>query len=503
MTTLGAATLKDINAAFATGTLTSEALVEACLARIETYDEHGPQLNAVSALNSAAVTTARALDVERAARGPRSALHGVPVVLKDNIDTFDMPTTAGSVFLEGWTPQRDAEAAKRLRDAGAVIIAKVATSEFAVSSFTSLGGRPKNPHDLERSALSSSSGAGVAIAAGYATVGIGTDTGGSIRAPASANGIAGLKPTFGLISRRGIVPLAPSLDAVGPMARSVYDLAVTLGILAGSDPADASTQVAASAHETDYTHLLVADALKGARIGVARDFLGQDMEVDWVIEAAIDRMKSAGATLTEVRLPQWLLECKGAFYTTIRHTEFAGYIGDYLADTAHGYPKSMADLVDRARRFTVGDGRGRPNPSRWALFELEAASGGLAGSQYMAIRDFGLPMVRAVVTGLFEEQDLDAVIYPTLPERPLLVTTPDTISYGPDKPTNIANLTGLPDLTIPAGFTSSGLPVGLSLLGRAFSEARLLALGYGIERQMVAFRTPVHAPPLPGESGVS
>src|SRR5580658_8826782 len=241
-----AATVAELNAAFNAGTLTSERLVQLCLARIKAYDRQGPSLNAVLALNPKALDTARALDAERKAKGPRSPLHGIPVVLKDNYDTFDMPTTGGSVLLEGSIPPEDAFLVKKLREAGAVILAKVNMSEFAsAGAFSSLGGQSRNPHDLLRSPSGSSGGVGVAVAAAYAPLGLGTDTGGSIRGPSTANGIVGLKPTHGLLSRDGIVPLALSFDTGGPMARSVYDVAAALGVMTGIDTADAATQKSA------------------------------------------------------------------------------------------------------------------------------------------------------------------------------------------------------------------------------------------------------------------
>ena len=290
-----AATIEDLNRAFDDGTLTSEQLVERYLARIAAYDDAGPALNAVIALNPNAVERARELDAERRSGGPRSPLHGIPVVLKDNLDTADLPTTAGSVLLAGSLPPDDAFLVRKLREAGAIVLAKVNMSEFASGgAMSSLGGRTRNPHDLVRSPGGSSGGTGAAIAAAFAQVGLGTDTGGSVRSPSTSNGIAGLKPTLGLMSRDGIVPLALSFDTAGPMARHVYDVAAALGVMTGVDPADGATAASRDRFETDYTQYLDADALAGARIGVARDFLGQDGDVDWVVEASLDVMREAG-----------------------------------------------------------------------------------------------------------------------------------------------------------------------------------------------------------------
>src|SRR4051812_3168307 len=302
------ATIADLNAAFAAGTLTAEKLMELCLARIAAFDRAGPKLHAVMALNPKAMEEARALDAERKAGKVRGPLHGIPVVLKDNFDTVEMPTTGGSVLLEGNIPPDDAFMVKKLRDAGAIMLAKVNLGEFANGYQSSLGGQSHNPHDLLRSPGGSSGGTGVAIAAGYTPLGLGTDTGGSIRGPSNVNGIVGLKPTHGLVSRDGIIPLALSLDTGGPMARSVYDIAVSLGVMTGVDPADDATKKSAGKFEKDYTRFLKADALKGARIGLARDFLGADPDVDWLVEAAVLQMNKQGATVVDVHYPKWFLD---------------------------------------------------------------------------------------------------------------------------------------------------------------------------------------------------
>jgi amidase len=505
---LDAATVADLNAAFDAGTLTAEQLVQICLARIRAYDKQGPSLHAIITLNPKALETARALDAERKSKGPRSPLHGIPIVLKDNYDTSDMPTTGGSVLLEGWIPPDDAFVVKKLRAAGAIVLAKVNMSEFASGgAHSSLGGQSLNPHDLTRTPSGSSGGTGVAIAAAYAPIGLGTDTGGSIRGPSTSNGIVGLKPTHGLLSRNGIIPLALSFDTGGPMARSVYDVAVALGVMTGVDPADPATSKSAGKSESDYTKFLKADALKGVRIGVARDFLGADADVDWVVDAALDAMKKAGATLVDVRYPKWLLDSKGDFYTSVRYPEFRAQIAAYLSRTGPQYPKTLDDLIERANQFASlrPDGAG-PNPSRWNLFKREAASVGLDDYRYTAVRDFALPLVRAIVDGVLASQNLDAIVYPTSSRKPGLIAAP----APPSSPTailtdmglsatDIANLTGYPDLIVPAGFTGDDLPVGLSFFGAAFSESKLLAIGFSFEQATHARRLPVHTPLGPGD----
>jgi amidase len=500
---LDAATIADLNAAFAAGTLTSERLTQMYLARIEAYNRKGPSLRAVITVNANAVQTARTLDAERKAKGPRSPLHGIPVILKDNIDTADMPTTGGSLLLEGSMPPDDAFLVRKLRNAGAVIVGKANMSEFASSvAHSSLGGLMLNPHDLQRSPSGSSGGTGIAIAAAFASVGLGTDTGGSIRGPSAANGIAGLKPTHGLISRDGIIPLALSFDTAGPMARSVYDVAAALGVMTGIDPADPATQKSQGRFETEYTKFLRTDALKGARLGIARDFAGADAEVDWIVEAALDTMRRGGATIVDVRIPRWLLDAKGEFYSAIRYPEFTAQIADYLKTLGASSPKTLDEMIERATRVTTlrSDGAG-PNPARWGLMRREAASGTMTDYRYLAVRDHALPLVRAVIEGLLSAEKLDAIVYPTASRRPSLIAEPPGVPGGAAvEASNLANLSGFPDLIVPAGFTSDDLPVGLSFLAAAFSEPRLLALGYSFEQMTKTRRLPVHTPRLPGDS---
>ncbi len=495
---LTSGTIADFAAALDSGAVTSERLVELCLARISAYDDEGPRINAVIAVNPRATERARALDRERAESGPRSPLHGIPIVLKDNFDTADMPTTAGSFLLADSVPPDDAFVVRRLREAGAIVIAKVNMSEFASGgAMSSLGGVTRNPHDPARSPSGSSGGTGAAIAAGYAFMGLGTDTGGSVRGPSTANGVAGLKPTLGLLSRDGVVPLALSFDTGGPMARNVADVALALGVMTGVDPADPATSASEGMSHADYSRFLDADALSGARLGILRDFAGVDPEVDWVVEAAVATMERAGAAVVEARLPGWLLEIEDDFYTAVRWPEFRAQIENYLATLGPGHPRTLDEIVERSRELTApGDGL-TPNPGRWSLFLRENASGSVTDAEHLAVREHGLPLVRAILTGLLEEHDLDALVYPTSVSRPPLRSGRG--GFGGPSPVRFANLSGFPDLIVPAGFTGDGLPVGISFLGPAFSEPRLLALGYAFEQRARARRTPAHTPPLSGE----
>ena len=498
------ASIGELKAAMESGALTAEKLTQLCLDRIKAYDRAGPKLHAVITLNPKALETARQLDAERKAGKVRGPLHGIPVVLKDNIDTFDMQTTGGSVLLEGSIPPDDAALVKKLRDGGAIILAKVNLGEFANGSQSSMGGQSLNPHDLTRTPAGSSGGTGVAIAAGYAPLGIGTDTGGSIRGPSNVNGIVGLKPTHGLISRDGIIPLALSLDTGGPMARSVYDIAVSLGVMTGLDSADAATKKSQGKFEKDYTKFLDANALKGARIGVARDFLGADPDVDFIFEASLKAMQKAGATLVDVRYPKWFLDSNRTATYTLFPPEFEAQLGDYLKTLKPGFPRSLDEMIEKSYTYTsMGeDGKG-PNPVRWRAFvERDKANGNMKDPGYLALVNYYMPMTKALTEGIIAKDKLDAIVYPTSSNRPEQIagpaSTPMPTGRSVGSPTSIANLSGSPDLIVPAGFTTDDLPVSISFFGPNFSEPKLIALGYAFEQLTKAMRRPVHTPALAG-----
>ena len=275
----------------------------------------------------------------------------------------------------------------------------------------------------------------------------------------------------------------------------MWDVAVALGVMAGVDPTDPTT-TASHHRQTDYTRHLDPEALTGARIGVARDFMGSDPDVDWVVEAALDTMRRSGATVVDVRYPSWLLDVKTAWYRTICFREFKAQVEQYLATLAPGYPRTLAEMIDRTQQHPSGTpGGGRPNPRRWGLFREEEESGGLDDYEYLAMRYHGLAHVRAIIEGILATNGIDAIVYPTSPNRPV----PAGAEEEGVSATNLANLTGFPDLTVPAGFTGDLLPVGLSFHGRAFSEPRLLALGHAFEHATRARRDPVHTPALDGE----
>jgi amidase len=514
---LETATIADLNVAFASGTLTSEKLVEAYMKRIEAYDKKGPTINAVLTLNPRALAEARALDAERKAGKSRGPLHGVPIVLKDNYDTADLPTTAGSQLLEGHRPRRDAFVVKRLRDAGVVVLAKVNLSEFAGSGgsvsgaadptivkagtvpngFSSAGGQTRNPHDLTRGPSGSSGGTGAAVAAAFAQFGLGTDTGGSVRGPASANGIVGLKPTHGLLSRTGIVPLALSFDTGGPLARSVYDVAAALGIMTGIDAGDDATRKSDGKFEPDYTKYLKTGSLKGARIGIARDFLGKDAGTDRVVEAAIVTLKTRGAVVIDpIKYPDYLLQSKQGLYNLIVSAEFKAQIADYLKSAEPGYPKTLDEIVRRANDPKTGY---RSPEKAVALKYTASVALDLTDPIYLAAKNEALAASKAAILALFAKHRLDAIVYPTSP-RPATPIKPDGVPPPGDSPTALANETGFPDLIVPAGMTPAGLPVTISFFGPAFSEAKLLGYGYDFEQATKALVLPKFTPALPSDA---
>ena len=511
------ATIADLNAAFKSGSLTAVKLTEIYLARIEAYDKKGPVLNSVIALNPKALEEAKVLDAERKAGKVRGPLHGIPIVLKDNFDTYDLPTTAGSQLLEGSIPPDDAFVVKKLRDAGAIILAKVNLSEWAggggstigaspeivkagyiPNGFSSMGGQTRNPHDLTRGPSGSSGGTGAAIAASFAQFGLGTDTGGSVRGPSAANGIVGLKPTHGLLSRDGIVPLMLSYDTGGPMARSVYDIAVSLNIMTGVDPADSATKKSEGKIEKDYTKFLKTGSLKGARIGVARDFTNQDPETDRIFNEAIATLKKQGAIIVEqVRYPEFMMRAKDEIASAMRHVEFKAQIAVYLSTLKPGYPKTLDELAAQANDPKTGY---RSPGKAVGLKYAASAAAGLDDPVYLAAKNEGLAMITAAVLATFSQHKLDALIYPTA-TKPVELITPagDGATAGPS-PTRIANQTGFPDLIIPAGMTKDGLPVAISFFGPAFSEGKLLSYGYDFEQAVHARVLPKTTPVLPGET---
>lgn len=522
---LANATIADLNVAFNNGTLTAETLTEMYLARIAAYDKQGPTINAVISLNPKALSDARALDAERNAGRLRGPLHGIPIVLKDNFNTYDLPTTGGSQLLEGSIPPSDAFVVKKLRDAGAIILGKANLSEFAAGGgsvigatdpaivragqitdgFSSLGGQTRNPHDPARGPGASSGGTGASIAAVFAQFGLGTDTAGSIRGPSAANGVVGLKTTRGLVSRTGLLPLA-NYDTVGPIARSVYDIAVVLNVLAGADPADASTKLSVGKVQKDYTQFLKTGSLKGARIGIGRDFAGPDPETIRITEEAIVTLKTLGAVIVDpIRFPDHLLRMKQPVFTLVRNSEFKALIAEYLKTLKPGYPRTLEELIAKAADPKTAY---RSPEKLVGLRYSNSVALDMNDPVYLAAKNEGYRAVTAGVEAIFAKYQLDAIVYPTA-NRPagLLKGPPDTPSAaapagpvaGGESASLFADETGFPDIIVPAGMTKDGLPVTISFLGQAFSEPQLLGYAYDFEQATQARVLPTHTPARPAD----
>jgi amidase len=500
---LETATLEDIGRAMDKGALTSEQLVGLSLARIKAYE---PELHAVISLNPNAMEEARALDAERRSKGPRSPLHGVPVLLKDVINTRDLPTTLGFYGLKGAVPYADAEIVYKLRAAGAIVLAKVNLSELASGpSMSSLGGQTHNPHSLAYSPAGSSSGTAVGVAAGYAPIGIGTDTTGSVRWPAATNGVVGLRPTMGVISTIGVMPNSPTLDAVGPITRNVSDAALLLSILEGIDERDPAMRNQNGRYPADYKAGLRPDALRGARIGFLRhDFSGDDPEVDAVMNAAVEKLEASGATVIDVELPFWLLHFKSDLESIIVRTESAPSLDAYLQTSfPPGYPRSHAEILAMSEKIAASAPPGiLPNPGRLEGYRAEAATPPPTNPFYIAAREQGRAFVKASMEAILNQERLDAIAYPTS-TKPIgkIGEAPNRNSRGlwDNFGLGLVSLAGWPELTVPAGFTSEGLPIGISFTGPAYSDMRLLAYGYAFEQATHALRQPATTPPLPGD----
>ncbi len=464
------------------GQVTSRQLVDAYLARIEAYDEQGPALNAIAALNPRARETAAALDAERTSRGPRGPLHGIPVLVKDNYETVEMPTTDGSVAFVGFQPGRDAFQVQRLKAAGAVILGKTNMHELAAGIFTvgSSFGQTRNPYDLDRNPGGSSGGTGAAVAASFAAAGMGSDTCGSIRNPASHNGLVGLRGTQGLASRTGIMPLSSTQDIGGPLARSIADLAILLDATVGADPADASTAVSAGHVPASYRSALKLDALKGARIGVVRSLFGtapEDQEVGGLVQKALDVLKQAGADVSEVVIPG--LDDLLRDSSMINH-DFKFDLADYLASAPNAPVRSLGEILDRGLFHTALEGGLR---TRNAVVARESDQSRRARVKRTAIRQ--------VVEAVLEEHNQVALVYPTLRRKPARIGDGQGGSNC-----QLSSSSGLPALGVPAGITTDGLPVGMDLLGAAWSEQALLSLGYSIERTLALRLPPFSTPAL-------
>ena len=486
---LAFSSIAELQARMTKGNLTAEALTQAYLDRIATLDRKGPKLNSIIALNTHALFDARALDKERRAGHVRGPLHGVPILLKDNIESADdTATTAGSLALKDNVTNRDAPLVKRLTDAGAVILGKTNLSEWAnfrstnsISGWSAVGGLVRNPYGLDRSACGSSAGTGAAIAAGLAGGGIGTETDGSIVCPAAINGLVGLKPTVGLVSRSRIVPISASQDTAGPMTRNVADAAALLSALAGSDPADPAT-VQADSHRTNYLAALDTNALKGARIGILRINAGRSPQADDVFAETLKTLKAAGAVLVEVKPPN--LDAINAAEQIVLRVEFKAGLNKYLATTSAKKVKvrtlkALINFNNNESREMVLFGQ--------EIFTASQAAPGLDDPAYRKALETGKRLAGPEgIDAMLAADRLDALIAWSGPSG---IVDPVNGTRFVSPPSTLSAVAGYPHLTVPMGYVS-GLPVGLSFMGPAWSEARLLSLGYAYEQLTKARRNP-------------
>jgi len=472
--------IPELQAAMTIGKTTSRELVAQYLARIEAFDHEGPKLNAVTYINPRALEEAEALDKERAEKGPRGPLHGIPVLLKDNYDTHDMPTTASAVVLTGFVPPDDGFQVRKLREAGAVFIGKTNMHEFArgIETISSLGGQTLNPYDPSRNPGGSSGGTAAAVTANFAAAGMGSDTCGSIRIPAAQNNLYGLRVTQGLSSRDGIIPLSHTQDVPGPLARSMIDLVTVLDATVGPDPADAQTAEAAGHVPASYTAFLQAGALQGARLGLLTDYLDTQSpfgEVTKVIREAIKTMADSGAEIVDVQIEGLDELLKD---TSVIDIEFGPDLAAYLEKT-NAPVKSLPEILATGNYHAALEARYHRS------LDTDENS-----DDYRA-RLAGREEVARLLLEAMTSNRLDALVYPSVRVKAQHVGEPQ---YG--SLCRIAAHSGMPAIAVPAGFTPDGLPVGVELLARPFEESRLISLGYAWEQVAKPRRPPSRTPSL-------
>jgi len=487
------ATIDDLQAGMKSGKYTSRSITEKYLTRIQDIDKQGPVVNSLIEVNPDALEIAESLDRERREKSERGPLHGIPILIKDNIDTADkMMTTAGSLALVGAPkPPRDSFVAQQLRKAGAVILGKTNLSEWAnirsshsTSGWSGRGGLTKNPYALDRNPCGSSSGTGAGVSANFATGGIGTETDGSVVCPSSANGLAGIKPTVGLVSRAGIIPISHSQDSAGPMCRTLRDAAILLGALTGVDPDDIATSESRGHSYTDYTQFLDANGLKGARIGVVRKYFGFSESVDGIMAEAIDVMKKQGATVVDPAD----IETFGKFDDTelvVFQYELKADLEKYLARL--GPSSLMRNLEDLINFNNQNAAREMPYFGQ-DMFLKAQAKGPLTERDYIDALEKNHRLTRIEgIDAVMDKNKLDALIAPT--GGPAWVTDLVTGDHFGGGSSNAAAVAGYPNINVTAG-SIFGLPVGISFFGRAWSEPKLLSIAYAFEQATQARKAP-------------
>ncbi len=494
-------TISELQDGMKSSKFTARSLVEKYSARIDEVDKHGPALNAVIELNPDALSIADALDQERKAKGPRGPLHGIPMLIKDNIDTADkMMTTAGSLALLGSKPLKDSMVAQKLRAAGVVILGKTNLSEWAnirsshsTSGWSGRGGLTKNPYALDRNPCGSSSGSGAGVSANLCAAAIGTETDGSIVCPSSSNGLAGIKPTVGLVSRSGIIPISHSQDGAGPMCRTLRDAAIVLGALTGVDSEDSATAASSGKSQTDYAQFCDPNGLKGARIGVARKYFGFSDAVDALMEQSLDVLKKQGATLVDPAD----IETFGKFDDTellVFMYELKADLNAYLAHLGPSAPvhtlKEIIDFNERNRQKEM------PYFGQ-DLFVKAEAKGPLTEQAYLdaLAKNHQLARVEGV-DALMDKHHLDAIVAPT--GGPAWLTDLVNGDHVAGGSSNAAAVAGYPNINVTAGFLA-GLPVGISFFGRAWSEPTLIKLAYSFEQATKTRQAPHFLPTISGD----
>ncbi|MES2825198.1 MAG: amidase family protein [Pseudomonadota bacterium] len=515
------ASIADIQKAVDDGVLTYEALVRMYLARIAVYEDGGPKINSIITLNPDAIKTAAMLDQERKTKGKRSALHGIPVLLKDNVNTVDMPTTNGSVILKNAMPPNDAFITQQLRAAGAVILGKAAMGEFAGGSYNSVTGQTLNPYHFKRHTGGSSSGSGAAIAANFAVLAVGTDTSTSVRGPSAYNGIVGLRPTTGLISRNGIAPKNLNFDSAGPMARTLTDMVKMLNVLAAPDVGDPlNLQVwneykkvhpdffSKNKNTVDYSQFLHADALQGVRLGVVRDFFGGDPEIDALAETALKKMQAMGATLVNITLDKEFvdayLDVGGKNIRKLSDYRFKADWEKYLATFNGKVPKTVAEFV----KIYETDVKKSAFPVEGSVMNLLKTSLTTSTDDpaYKDLIDNILPNATKAKLQIFKKYNVEALVFPyfsnfapPIKNPAFAIEDPTFVESKKMQPAILGGYSsvGFPSLVVPMGFGSQGLPMDITFFGKPYDEGKLIGFGFAYEQATKLRKPSPLLPPLP------